>query len=66
MKSFCNYLFKEINYDSDKLSFKIKLYLNYFSKRDRLLKSISNHIIQWNKALALKKIDFLSKKDFIL
>jgi hypothetical protein len=70
IRTFSNLLISNIDIsqerDFDKLSASIKLYLNYFHKRNYLLESISSQVTQWNGALALRKTSSLTKRDFVL
>ena len=63
---FCNSLFYDIDQSLDSRSYKIKLYLDYFNRRKKILETISSQVIKWNSAFLLKNPSSLSKQDFQL
>jgi phage FluMu protein gp41 len=68
LRTFANKLVREINFEEklDEHSYGVKLYLNYFHKRNYLLESMSSQVSQWNGSLSLKKSAALSRRDFIM
>ncbi len=68
IRTFCNVLSKQLDLDDDldESSYRVKLYLNYFHKRNHLLESISGQVTEWNGSFSLKKSAAFSRKDFVL
>lgn len=68
IRTFANKLVKEIDLDDnlDEGSYRVKLYLAYFHKRNYLLEAMASHVLQWNGSLSLRKSAALTKKDFVL
>ncbi len=68
IRTFANKLISELEIDPslDEGSFRIKLYMNYFHKRNYLLESMSGQVSHWNGSFSLKKSAALEKKDFVL